>query len=191
VRVKREASIYLALIRETADTLERIAVEVPAEQFNHRPGPHLNPVSWNYFHLLRVWDFYLNRECREMPYDEDAWHRGDFTERSGYRPDGKGRRGLGIGFGYTDDEVDEIQIAPAILVEYLRMLMHETEAFLADVSEDELRRVTHSAIHPGQTSTVAQRMQDLVLHSCSHAGEMRYAMGVLGWRDPSYPTAGA
>jgi hypothetical protein len=108
--VSTEASVCLEMIGEVADTLERIAVEVPAEQFNQQPEPHLNTVGWNYFHLHRVWDMYVNRECREQPHDGDAWHRGGFTKESGYNPDGKGRRGLGIGFGYTDDEVDEIQI---------------------------------------------------------------------------------
>jgi hypothetical protein len=182
-----EASVYLEQIRDLAGTLKEIADEVPAEQFNRRPGPHLNPVGWNYFHVLRVWDMYLNWECREQPHAEDAWHRGGFTGKSGYNPDGKGGRSLGIGFAYTDDEVDEIQIDPEVLKQYLRMLMTETEEFLAGTDEDEMRRVTHSTVHPGQTNTVSKRMQHLILHSTRHAGEMRYALGALGWRDPSYP----
>jgi hypothetical protein len=185
--MKSEASVYLEQIRDLSKSLERAVDEVPAEQFNQRPGPHLNPVGWNFFHLLRVWDMYFNWECRGMSPDEDAWHRGGFTEKSGYNPDGKGGRNLGIGFGYTDDEVDEIQIDPSVLKGYLRMLSAETEAFLEQADDEEMQRVTHSAVHPGQTNTVAQRMQHLLMHSYRHAGEARYALGVHGWRDPTYP----
>jgi hypothetical protein len=184
-----EASVYLTQIEELAKTLESVIDDVPAGQFNQRPGPHLNPVGWNYFHLLRVWDMYFNWDCREQPPEEDAWHRGGFTEKSGYQPDGKGSRGLGIGFTYTDEEVDEIQIEPGILKQYQRMLLAETEAFLRDAGEDDLRRIVVPVLYRGETRTIAQRMRHLIMHSYQHVGEMRYAMGVLGWRDPSYPEA--
>lgn len=30
-------------------------------------------------------------------------------------------------------------------------------------------------------------MQHTIAHSYGHLGEIRYALGALGWRDPSYP----
>jgi hypothetical protein len=182
-----EATVYLEQIRELSGTLERIIDDVSAEHFNQRPGPHLNPVGWNCFHLLRIWDLDLNWACKGQPKDQDAWHRGDFSEKSGYDPDGKGGLGYGVGWGYSDDEVDELQIEADVLKQYQRMLMDETEDYLGTVDEDELRRLTESVVHPGQFSSVAQRMHHLIGHSYGHVGEIRYALGVLGWRDASYP----
>jgi hypothetical protein len=182
-----EASVYLTQVKGLARTLESVVDGVPADRFNQRPGAHLNPVGWNYFHLLRIWDLDLNWACRGKPHEESAWHRGKFTDKSGYRPDGKGGLGLGMGWGYSDDEVDEIQIEPGILKQYQQMLLAETEAFLDDASEGEMRRQTPSAVHAGQTRSVAERIQHVISHSYEHIGEMRYAMGVLGWRDSSYP----
>ncbi len=68
----------------------------------------LNPVGWNYWHALRVWDLDLNWLIKGQKPDEDAWHRGEFTARSGYDPDGIGLRGSGIGLGYSDAEVDAL-----------------------------------------------------------------------------------
>jgi hypothetical protein len=186
----RVASVYLEQITALAGTLEEVFEEVPPDMFNKRPGPHLNPIGWNCFHLLRVWDRYLNWECRGQSPREDAWHRGGFTEKSGYNPDGKGYGGFGIGFTYTDREVDEIQIRQSVLAEYLQMLMAETEAFLHDADEDELQRSVISPLYPDRPSRVGLRMQHIVSHSFEHVGSLLYAAGVLGWRDPSYPGTG-
>ena len=185
--MKSEASVYLEQIRDMSDALERTIDEIAAPQFNQRPGPQLNPVGWNYFHLLRIWDLDLNWMCKGQSPLEDAWHRGGFTGKSGYDPDGKGGLSTGTGYGYSDDEVDEVQIEPKILKEYQRMLMAETEEFLRAAGEDEMRSRTPSLLDPDQTRSGAERMQHTIAHSHGHIGEMRYAMGVLGWRDPSNP----
>ena len=56
--------------------------EVPADKLHARPGPHLNPVGWNYWHALRVWDLDINWQIKGQSPTEDAWHRGDFTTKS-------------------------------------------------------------------------------------------------------------
>jgi hypothetical protein len=63
--MKTEASVYLEQIRNLSEGLGRMIDDIPAEQFNQRPEPHLNTVGWNYFHLLRVWDLYFNSQLRE------------------------------------------------------------------------------------------------------------------------------
>jgi hypothetical protein len=182
-----DSPVYLAQIKDMDDTLGRLIDEVPVEQFNQRPGPRLNPIGWNHFHLLRIWDLDLNWMCKGQMPEEDAWHRGGFSEKTGYYPDGKGGLSLGLGYGYSDDEVDEIQIEAEILKEYQRMLMMETEAYLSDASEDEMCRQTPSLLNPDQMRSGAERFQHLIAHSYGHIGEIRYAMGMLGWSDPSYP----
>lgn len=182
-----EASIYLTQIKELSETLEQVIAEVPPAQFNERPGPHLNPVGWNCFHLLRVWEVDVNMICRGQSLHGDAWHRGGFTEKSGYDPVGKGALGLGDGYGYSDDDVDEIQIDPAVLSEYQQLLWEETSAYLSDASDDEMHRQAPTVLDPYRTKSVAEQLRHVIAHSYEHVGEMRYAMGMLGWSDPSYP----
>jgi hypothetical protein len=178
-----EAQTYLIQLRELAATLEHCLSGVPADRLHERPGPHLNPIGWNAFHLLRIWDLDLNWCCKGQPQLEDAWHRGGFTERSGYNPDGKGAVAYGLGFGYTDAEVDEIQMNAEILQEYQAMLLAESEAYLLDAKADELARQSPSLVNTTQMRSNAQRIRHTIGHAYAHVGEIRYAKGVLGLPD--------
>jgi hypothetical protein len=187
--MSKEAAVYLQQLNDMSETLEHLINEVPGDWFNRRPGQGLNPVGWNYFHLLRIWDLDLNWKCRGQKQENDAWHRGGFSTASGYSPDGKGRMGLGLGYGYSDEEVDELQISVGILKAYHQMLMAETAEYLNAADEDELRRRSPSVLNSDVTRSNAERMQHTIAHSHGHIGEMRYALGVHGWRDESHPDA--
>lgn len=180
-----EAAVYLTQIKTFSDFLDGQIAEVPADKFNQRPGPGLNPVSWNYFHMLRVWDVDLNWVAKGQAPDGDAWHRGGFTEKTGYEPLGKGGRELGLGFGYTDAEVDELAIDAGALRDYHHMLLAETTEYLEAADDAELHREIE---RPGMpTGTPAKQIQHTIGHCWNHIGEMRYAKGMLGMSDPSYP----
>lgn len=182
-----EAQTYLEQIRELVATLDHCIAGVPEDRLHERPGPGLNPVGWNYFHLLRIWDLDLNHNCKRQRPDEDAWHRGGFTERSGYNPDDKGTLVYGVGYGYTDAEVDEIQMAASVLREYQAMLLAETESYLQGVDQGELDRQTPSLVQPTVMRSNAQRIRHTISHSYAHVGEIRYAKGVLGIPDNEHP----
>ena len=180
-----EAAVYLTQINTMSDFLDGQISEVPEEKFNQRPGPGLNPVSWNYFHMLRIWDLDLNWLVRGQSPEEDAWHRGGFSEKSGYEPLGKGGRELGLGFGYTDAEVDALAVDAAVLRDYHHMLLAETTEYLESADDDELHRVIERPEMPAETP--AQRIQHTIGHCWNHIGEMRYAKGMLGMSDPLLP----
>jgi hypothetical protein len=182
-----EASIYLIQFQNFSDSLLGEIDRVPDHLFNRRPGPHLNPVGWNYFHLLRIWDLDLNWLCRGQDRDEDAWHRGGFTEKSGYNPVGKGWRGRGVGYGYTDDEVDELNVTAAVLKQYHDLLLADTETYLSRASDEEMQRQAPSVLNPDETKPTAVQIRHIVGHSYGHIGEIRYAMGMFGLHDHSYP----
>lgn len=182
-----EAEIYAEQVRALSNYLDTQLGDVPDELLNRRPGPSLNTVGWNYWHLLRVWDLDVNWLCQHQNPTEDAWHRGGFNAKSDYIPDGKGRNGSGIGVGYTDAEVDELQVSMAVLREYHQQLLDETLAYLNGVSDTELRQAFPSPMRPDSTTTAAERLQHLVAHSYNHAGELRYAKGMLGVYDATYP----
>jgi hypothetical protein len=187
ILMSKEAAVYLEQLNDMSRMLGQLIDEVPADWFNRRPGKGLNPVGWNYFHLLRVWDLDLNWKCKGQDLENDAWHRGGFTAASGYSPDGKGGLGLGVGYGYSDGEVDEVQIDAGILKAYQQMLMAETTDYLNAADDGALHRRSPSALNTEVTRSNAERMQHTIAHSHGHIGEIRYAMGVLGWRDESYP----
>jgi hypothetical protein len=187
--MSNESAVYLKQLRDMSEMLERLVAEVPADWFNRRPGKGLNPVGWNYFHLLRIWDLDLNWKCKGQKPDNDAWHRGDFSAASGYSPDGKGGMGLGLGYGYSDHEVDEVQLSADTLKAYQQMLLAETAEYLGAADDDELQSRSTSILNTQLTRSNAERMQHTIAHSHGHIGEIRYALGVLGWRDQSYPGA--
>jgi DinB superfamily len=180
-----EAAIYLEQLTTMSSFLDGQIEEVPDEKFHQRPGPGLNPVSWNYFHMLRIWDLDLNWISRGQSPQNDAWHRGGFSQKSGYEPLGKGGREMGLGFGYTDAEVDEMNVSADVLQEYHHLLLAETQEYLEAADDAELHREIERPDPPVETP--AKRIQHTIGHCWNHIGEMRYAKGMLGMSDPSYP----
>ncbi len=65
------------------------------------------------------------------------------------------------------------------------MLLDETTAYLGAASDADLHREIERSGQP--TETPAKRIQHTIGHCWNHIGEMRYAKGMLGMNDPSYP----
>jgi hypothetical protein len=184
-----EVEIYLTQIRSASEFLTKQVEEVPEEILYERPGPSLNTVGWNYFHILRVWDADLNWLAKGQDPLEDAWHRGGFTEKADYNPDGKGGRGAGLGFGYTDAEVDELQVIPvSTLHDYHERLLSETDEYLTSSDDAEMQREMETPF--GSSDTPAGRMQHTIGHSWNHIGELRFIKGMHGYYDGTYPGPG-
>lgn len=181
-----EAEIYLTQVQGASNYLTQRTSDISEEQFAQRPGPSLNSVKWNYFHILRVWDMDLNVLTQGRPPAEDAWHRGEFTAKSGYNPDGKGMRGMGIGTGYSDADVDELSVSREVLDEYHAMLRAETEQYLSQAKDEDFAREVQGirGLEP-----IGARFQHIVGHTWMHIGELGYAKGVTGFRDATYPAA--
>jgi hypothetical protein len=178
-------AIYLQQIETMSDFLDTLLAEVDDERFGLRPAPERNPIGFIYFHLLRVWDLDLNVLCQGQPAAEDAWHRGEYSEAMGYSPDGKGGRGAGLGFGYSDQEVDEVPYRKDVLRRYHHQLLDETRAYLSAASDDELRR---EIMLRDQSTTTGARMQHTAAHSWNHIGEIRLTKTMLGFQDPTTPS---
>jgi hypothetical protein len=183
-----EAAAYREMVEYTSEALKARIEEVSAEKLHQRPGPGLNPVGWNYWHALRVWDLDLNWYIKGQDAHQDAWYRGEFSARSGYDPTGKGLRATGIGLGYSDAEVDELSVIDAsVLYDYQRVLLEETLEYLETADDAELRRSIPNPRNPDAPMSVASRLQHLVTHTWNHIGELGYAKGMLGMHDQTYP----
>jgi hypothetical protein len=177
-------TIYLQQIETMSDFLDNVLAEVDDERFSQRPAPERNPIGFVYFHLLRVWDLDLNVLCLGQSPSEDAWHRGGYSVSMGYSPDGKGGRGAGLGFGYSDQEVDDVPYRKDVLRRYHRQLSDETRAYLQSASDEELQR---SIMLRDQPTTSGERMQHTAAHSWNHIGEIRMTKTMLGFLDPTTP----
>ena len=175
---------YIEQVQAMSDMLGTQISELDQTQLRTRPGQYLNPPGFLYFHILRVWDMDINVLVGGNKPSDDAWHRGGFGAAMGYESDGKGGRGLGIGFGYTDAEVDEVPYQYEPLKNYHDQLLAETLTYLNDANDEELARELTAL---GQQTTTGARVQHLIAHSWNHIGELRMTKSMLGFHDPTTP----
>ena len=105
--------------REQIDGLDTMLTaqiaEVPDAILYRRTGPSQNPIGFIYWHILRIWDLDHSLRTGTNPLTDDLWHRHDFAAKADYSPDGLGLRGLGMGIGYTDAQVDGVRIPRELL----------------------------------------------------------------------------
>ena len=179
---------YLQQIGDMSTMLTNVVSEVSDAQLQERPGPTLNPAGFIYYHLLRVWDYDLNMLILGRPGEQDAWHRGGLSANAAYEPIGKGGGGRGLGFGYTDAEVDEVRYGAGWRA-YQALLLAETKAYLETATAAELGR-EFAAAGPTPTSSPALRLQHTVAHSWNHIGEIRMTKSMIGFHDPTTPPRG-
>lgn len=175
------------LVREATQDLRDTVKDIPQELFERRPGPHLNPMGFIYFHVLRCWDLDVNVLCRGQEPDGDAWHRAGLSEELDYEPLGIGIDGSGIGYGYTDAEVDASPKQRDVLMRYHQMLEDETYAYLETATSDDLnaeRRSEHSRENPYRPE---RWLRHMISHTNIHIGDLQYVAGMLGRTDGSYP----
>lgn len=175
---------YISMFRTMTNEVMGMFDDVPDELLYKRPGPSQNPIGWNYWHFLRIWDNELHSIIGGKELREQTWWRGGYAERSGYDPAGLGGRGGGTGMGYTDAEVDAVQVPLDILKDYHRQLLAETEEYLSNADDAELNRVV--PYWAGEI-TCAGMIEQAIRNCWMYYGEMRYAKGILGRPDASYP----
>lgn len=182
-----EITAYREQIAGMVAMLDAQIAEVPDDKLYQRPGPSQNPVGFIYWHILRIWDLDLCLYHGRNPLKDDIWHRDDFAAQAGYNPDGIGLRGLGMGVGYSDAEVDAVRVSRPVLGSYEAALVAATNAYLDSTDEATIRAERPSLLSPGQTLTVASRIQHTIAHSYHHLGEIRFVKGTFGMTDPTYP----
>lgn len=183
----KESQIYREQIDTLTDEIKAEFTNLEPALLYKRPAPSANNPGFLYWHILRIWDLDLNHRIKREDAHNDAWHRGGYTEKSGYNPDEKGPARLrSMGLGYSDADVDEVNIPLDVLTAYHDQLSAETNEYLESASNDELRAGFSVPARPG-TMTPADRFQHLVAHSYGHVGDIRFAKGLLGYTDPTYP----
>lgn len=173
----QKETLYL-LIREATQGLRATVAGYQQELFEQRPGLGLNPAGFIYFHVLRAWDLDVNVLCRNQNRDGDAWHRGKFSETLGYEPLGHGAGGSGIGFGYSDSEVDETPKNLQALLSYHQTLEDETYAYLDAVGHEELNAERTSENSRENPYRPERWLRHMISHTNMHIGDIQYVRGM-------------
>ncbi len=182
-----EITAYREQIADMVTMRDAQLAETPDDKLYQRPGPSQNPPGFLFWHILRIWDLDVCLLNQTNPLQDDIWHRDDYSTKANYIPDGLGLRGLGMGVGYSDAEVDGVQVSRAILADYKAQLVAATNAFLDGTNEAAIRAERPSPLNPAQTLTSAMRLQHIIAHSYHHLGEIRFIKGTFGISDPTYP----
>ena len=180
------------LIAESSGKLRRAIGDVPEDLFGKRPGPHLNPVGFIYFHVLRSWDEDLNVICRGQVPDGDAWHRAGLSDELDYEPLGRGRGGRGVGVGFSDAEVDAVPKRRDVLTRYHDLLDAETTVYFNALANDDLNTQREHQILKARgvdAFTIASQLRMIALHHAEHSGDIKFVKGMLGMPDSTYPGA--
>lgn len=184
-----DVETYRSMVLAAVQDLETCVGSIPEDVFGKRPAENANPASFIYFHVLRHWDRDINIGCRGQRPDNDAWHWGEFSELTGYNPDGKGYNGIGTGYGYSKAEADEVPADKDTFLRYHAMLRDETDALFdsLDMSELDADRTRHD----GVTVTPSGRFQHLFAHTYLHIGDIEYVKGLVGAPAADLPTVGS
>lgn len=172
------------LIREATQDLRDTIQDVPQDLMAKRPGPHLNPIGFIYFHVLRCWDEDVNVLCRNQGPEGDAWHRGGLSQELNYEPMA---HGSGVGWGYSSAEVDAAPKQLTALMRYHQMLEDETYAFLNEAGSDELNAERQSEYSRENPFRPERWLRHMISHTNMHIGDIQYVKGMLGMSDGTYP----
>jgi hypothetical protein len=151
-------------IRETVeDTLEGL----DGGALTRRPGGTGNSIAWLIWHLGRVEDAQVAAAAGL----EQVWTSQGFA----------GRFGLPLperdtGYGHSTDQVDAVQAAPELLLQYYDAVHRQTVSVLAGLRDKDLDRIVDRRWDPPVTLGV--RLVSTLADCLQHVGQAAYAKGL-------------
>ena len=148
---------------------DRVTDGLTDEQVNRVPdGGHQN-LAFSLWHYVRTEDNVIQFVIQRKP---TVWMEGGWPEKFGL--DSKSQ-----GTGFTDDEARGFRInGIADFRTYMSDVFKKTEAYVANVSEEELARTI--TVKPLGEMTILQNMSGMVLtHGYRHLGEIEFAKGLV------------
>lgn len=150
--------------------------ELTPEQLVWRPQEKANSVAFYLWHIPRTTDFYLNRRIRGV---RELWSRENWRARLPIEAEGQGTAGLGIGTGFTDQQVGAMPaLSPADYLAYVDAVEQEMDAWLAGLLPEELLTEPE---REGFSKTPTLRVVLSALgHTHGHTGEIGYVKGLMG-----------
>ena len=142
--------------------------EVQPEWLFWQPEPGLNHIGFLFWHLVRDEDVVVSHVTKERElWQMGAWHgRFGMDERA---------QGTGLAAGH----LEHFRYDMAGFIEYAEEVWARTPAALSTLTETDL----DPPAWPGSDWNVGQQLvEGSLCHCWVHLGEIRYIMGLRGWR---------
>lgn len=149
------------------ETVEATLGGLDAGDLVRRPAATGNSIAWLIWHLGRVEDAQVSSAAGL----DQVWTSQDFA----------GRFGLPLterdtGYGHSSHQVDAVQAAPELLLEYYDAVHRQTVEFLRTLTDDDLDRVVDKRWDPPVTLGV--RLVSTIADCLQHVGQAAYAKGL-------------
>jgi uncharacterized damage-inducible protein DinB len=146
--------------------------DTTAEQFNWTPPGTANPISAVFVHLLNSEDFFIQSIIQEK---QRLWEKGDWGKKTGVKNT--------PGYGGNWDEFKHASLALDPVMAYQQVVRAATEAYLEQLTPEELERKVKFA---GGERSVSSMLILLTSHTLCHAGEIAALKGVQGTKGLPY-----
>jgi hypothetical protein len=146
--------------------IDIVMQDLTEEQFNWVPPGTINPISAVLVHILGGEDFFIQAILQGKPrgWDVQGW---------------SGKVGIqappGPGHGWEEFKTLRLPIAP--VMDYGQAVREATDAYLANLTAEELDRQVNFA---SRMMPAAEVLMMSVVHTASHAGEIAAVKGMQG-----------
>jgi uncharacterized damage-inducible protein DinB len=154
------------------DQTQAVLQGITDEQLNWPPPGTVSPISTILTHMLAAEDYFIQTLIRgQAPY----WEVQEWSRKIGVpAPPEQGRNW---------DEFKTVRISPAPVLAYAQAIRLATDAYLAELTAEELDR---RVVFHGDELPVAQVLMILISHSAGHTGEMAAIKGMQGIKGLPY-----
>ena len=142
------------------------------EQAAWKPAPKANPISFIFWHFMRVEDDIIQGfQGKPSVWESEKWHAK------------LGMEAKDSGVGFDETKVGNIAALPLPkLLEYAHHVVKSVEGYLESLNEVELDRV-HDPNRPRRTIATTLRAF-VIAHGWWHDGEIKYLKGMQGMPFP-------
>lgn len=147
-------------------SIERVMKDMPQEIFNWPSPGTANTISATFIHLMNSEDHFIQEVLQGKP---TVWANHGWSERTGIQ------KPPSIGEDWSEYKRRQIQIQP--LLEYMADVWSATDAYLAELTADDLDRRLEFA---GRERSVGDMLHLSIAQSYSHAGEIAALKGIQG-----------
>ena len=173
--------VFATNLEVTHRRLRDNVVGLTPEQMTWRAKPGTNSIAFYVWHSTRFTDLFINRRLRGRP---ELWFEDNWSARIPIEAEGQGRSGLGVGMGYSDEQVGAMPALPGEeYLAYVDAVLLGMAEWLKTLAPASLLDVTDFEIMPNW------RTIDVLTHTLNHIhlhrGEIWYLKGLIGIPNPA------